>query len=157
MSYCLFEVRSQKLEILLCVTYQTLMVCSYFTVISYHRCEIWCPSDSDDHCPDDQLCFAFSKCHAVDQNGMTMEQMEKQKNEYQNFNNNNKNGGGGGGNNEEWWEPGTDGNNGNGGNNGLVQTARPTTAEQAPGYYNVKLGSTTRPTRDPTKRPTKNQ
>ena len=62
-----------------------------FTVMSYHRCEIWCPSGSDDHCPDDQLCFAFSKCHAVDQNGMTMEQMEKQKNEYQNFNNNNNN------------------------------------------------------------------
>lgn len=42
------------------------------------RCEIWCPSGSDDDCPDEQLCMAFTACHAVDMNGKTLAQMEKQ-------------------------------------------------------------------------------
>ena len=51
----------------------------YFTLTSilfhrHHRCEVWCPSGSDDDCPENQLCFAFSQCHAVDMNATTLEQ-----------------------------------------------------------------------------------
>jgi hypothetical protein len=48
------------------------------TVLLYqHRCEVWCPSGSDDDCPDGQLCFAFSQCHAVDMNATTLEQQKE--------------------------------------------------------------------------------
>jgi hypothetical protein len=40
-------------------------------------CEVWCPSGSDDDCPDGQLCFAFSQCHAVDMNATTLKQQEE--------------------------------------------------------------------------------
>jgi hypothetical protein len=53
--------------------------CGYDWDDAQERCEIWCPSGSDDDCPDDQLCFAFSKCHAQDMNGMTMAQIEENK------------------------------------------------------------------------------
>lgn len=111
---------------------------------------MWCPSGSDDHCPDDQLCFAFSKCHAVDMNGMTLEQMEKQKNEYQNNLNNNQISGGANGEDDAWWEPGSGGSS----SGGVVRTAAPTPADQVPGYYDQMLGGSKRPTRMPTKRPT---
>jgi hypothetical protein len=45
------------------------------------RCEIWCPSGRDDHCPKGQVCMAFTACNAVDMNGMTLEQIEKQQQE----------------------------------------------------------------------------
>jgi hypothetical protein len=79
-------------------------------------------------------------------NGQTLEQMEKQKQEYANFNNI-------GGGDDPWWEPGSGGGNTNGG--GPPRTAMPIAADMVPGYYQVKLGGTTRPTRKPTRRPTK--
>jgi len=120
--------------------------CGYDWDDAQERCEVWCPSGSDDHCPDDQLCFAFSKCHAAEMNGMTLEQMEKQKNDNQQLNNNNNPGS----DNAAWWEPGSGGNGGS----FTVRTPSPTTADAVPGYYVVKLGGTSRPTRMPTKRPT---
>ena len=39
------------------------------------RCEVWCPSGSDDDCPGEQLCMAFTECHAVDMNGKTLDEM----------------------------------------------------------------------------------
>ena len=53
--------------------------CGYDWNDAQERCEIWCPSGSDDDCPDDQSCFAFSKCHAQDMNGMTLAQIEENK------------------------------------------------------------------------------
>jgi len=53
--------------------------CGYDWTDAQERCEIWCPSGSDDDCPSDQLCFAFSKCHAQDMNGMTLAQIEENK------------------------------------------------------------------------------
>ena len=41
------------------------------------RCEVWCPSGSDDDCPDDQLCMAFTACHAVEMNSLTLKQIEE--------------------------------------------------------------------------------
>lgn len=45
-------------------------------ILHHHSCEVWCPSGSDDDCPDGQLCFAFSQCHAVDMNATTLKQQE---------------------------------------------------------------------------------
>ncbi|KAL9188929.1 hypothetical protein ACHAXT_011419 [Thalassiosira profunda] len=129
--------------------------CGYDWDDAQGRCEIWCPSGSDEDCPDDMLCFAFSQCHAVDMNMQTLAQMEKQKLEYQQLNQQNTNnnvGGGGGGDNPAWWEPGSGGSGGGGGGSGF--TMRPTAADEVPGYYDVTLGGTKRPTRNPTKRPT---
>ena len=42
------------------------------------RCEVWCPTGSDDDCPDEQVCMAFTACHAVDMNGKTLEQIKQQ-------------------------------------------------------------------------------
>lgn len=53
--------------------------CGYDWNDAQERCEIWCPSGSDDDCPSDQLCFAFSKCHAQDMNGQTLVQIEEAK------------------------------------------------------------------------------
>ena len=50
---------------------------SIFLVLNHPRCEVWCPSGSDDDCPENQLCFAFSQCHAVDMNATTLEQQTK--------------------------------------------------------------------------------
>ena len=66
--------------------------CGYDWNDAQERCEIWCPSGSDDDCPDDQLCFAFSKCHAQDMNGMTLQEIEENKAN----NEANQNGSGGG-------------------------------------------------------------
>lgn len=48
-----------------------------FEFLRHHSCEVWCPSGSDDDCPDGQLCFAFSQCHAVDMNATTLEQQKE--------------------------------------------------------------------------------
>lgn len=48
-----------------------------FVLLHHHSCEVWCPSGSDDDCPDGQLCFAFSQCHAVDMNATTLEQQKE--------------------------------------------------------------------------------
>jgi hypothetical protein len=61
------------------------------------RCEIWCPSGSDDDCPEDQLCFAFSQCHAQDMNGQTLAQIEENQAKNQNNNGTSAVGDGGGG------------------------------------------------------------
>lgn len=76
-------------------------------------------------------------------NGMTLEQMEKQKQEYVEFENmmNNENGGSSGGASSPT-------------GSGTVRTPQPTREDEVPGYYDVTLGGTTRPTRRPTKRPT---
>ena len=52
--------------------------CGYDWDDAQTRCEVWCPSGSDDDCPEEQLCMAFTACHAVDMNGKTLAQMEKQ-------------------------------------------------------------------------------
>lgn len=102
---------------------------------------------------------------------MTLEQMDKQKQQYIDFNNqlnNNNQVNAPSGSNEEWWASGSGGNapspgasNGGGmsnvGNNNYIMNGRtfpPTQHDEVPGYYDVKLGGTTRPTRQPTKRPT---
>ena len=104
-------------------------------------------------------------------NAMTLEQMDKQKQQYIDFNNqlnNNNQVNAPSGSNEEWWASGSGGNapspgasNGGGmsnvGNNNYIMNGRtfpPTQRDEVPGYYDVKLGGTTRPTRQPTKRPT---
>ena len=111
------------------------------------RCEIWCPSGSDDDCPDDHLCFAFSKCHAGDMNSQTLAQIEKQKEEdYAHLIGNTGSSSGSGGAANSFAT--TD-------NNPIPRiTAAPIPADQVPGYYDVMLGGSTRPTRMPTKRPT---
>lgn len=52
--------------------------CGYDWDDAQERCEVWCPSGSDDDCPGDQVCMAFTACHAVDMNGMTLAQIEAQ-------------------------------------------------------------------------------
>jgi hypothetical protein len=86
--------------------------CGYDWNDAQERCEIWCPSGSDDDCPDDQLCFAFSKCHAQDMNGMTLQQIEEAKAK-------NENGSGSGNTTES-------GGVGNSESNGGPPTQRPT-------------------------------
>ena len=53
--------------------------CGYDWKDAQSRCEIWCPSGSDDDCPADQLCMAFTECHAVINGGKTLKQIEKAK------------------------------------------------------------------------------
>jgi len=57
--------------------------CGYDWEDAQERCEVWCPSGSDDDCPDEQVCMAFTECHAVDMNGKTLEQLEQQQLEQQ--------------------------------------------------------------------------
>lgn len=49
--------------------------CGYDWDDAQERCEVWCPSGSDDDCPGEQLCMAFTECHAVDMNGKTLDEM----------------------------------------------------------------------------------
>ena len=101
-------------------------------------------------------------------NSQTLAQIEKEKEEtYGHLSATNTGGGGGGAANsfatggssggseeeEAWWEPGTGGSSSNSGGGGVV-TPAPIPADEVPGYYDVLLGGSTRPTRMPTKRPT---
>lgn len=112
--------------------------CGYDWTDAQERCEIWCPSGSDDDCPDDQLCFAFTKCHAVDMNGMTMEQIEKNKGQAVNSGN--------GGDTVAAGSPSVA--------SAVLLSPQPTRADSVPGYYDIMLGGTTRPTNKPSRRPT---
>ncbi len=112
--------------------------CGYDWTDAQERCEIWCPSGSDDDCPDDQLCFAFTKCHAVDMNGMTLEQIENNKGQAVNS--------GGSDNTVPAGSPG--------GSSAVPLSPQPTRADSVPGYYDILLGGTTRPTNKPSRRPT---
>lgn len=114
---------------------------------------MWCPSGKDEHCPDDQLCFAFSECHAADMNSQTLAQIEKEKEEtYGHLSVTNTDGGGGGAANS-FATGGSSGGTGGSSSGGGV-TPAPIPADEVPGYYDVILGGSTRPTRMPTKRPT---
>ena len=97
-------------------------------------------------------------------NSQTLAQIEKEKEEtYGHLSVTNTDGGGGGGGGaansfatggstttggeeEAWWEPGSGGSS--------KVTPAPIPADEVPGYYDVLLGGSTRPTRMPTKRPT---
>ena len=57
----------------ICLLHSHGYACNWFAF----SCEVWCPSGSDDDCPDGQLCFAFSQCHAVDMNATTLKQQEE--------------------------------------------------------------------------------
>lgn len=84
-------------------------------------------------------------------NAMTLEQMEKQKQEYHQYNQQQQQIN----NNNQISAP--SGNNGGGGFSGgniPTRTWPPTAHDEVPGYYQTKLGGTTRPTRMPTRRPT---
>ena len=121
--------------------------CGYDWTDAQERCEIWCPSGSDDDCPSDMLCFAFTKCHARDMNGVTMEQMEKAQAKEQPAVDNGA----------AVASPSASSGGGNGGGNVAANTPpispAPTRADSVPGYYDVMLGGSTRPTSGPTPTP----
>jgi hypothetical protein len=41
------------------------------------RCKVWCPSESNDNCLNNQLCMAFTECHAVEMNALMLKQIEE--------------------------------------------------------------------------------
>lgn len=99
--------------------------CGYDWKDAQSRCEIWCPSGSDDDCPADQLCMAFTECHAVINGGKTLKQIEKAKTQQETAvvagdgdgsvggvtnsgANAAANGGGGDDAEDEWWQTETD-------------------------------------------------
>jgi hypothetical protein len=108
-----------------------------------YSCEVWCPSGSDDDCPDDQLCMAFTACHAATLNALTLKQIEEKENEVPAgaaadgggaavgddasaaVNDAGNSGGGGVDNDDLWWEPET-GGGGSGGSGGDGVTRKPT-------------------------------
>jgi hypothetical protein len=51
--------------------------CGYDWKDTQQRCEVWCPSGSNDDCSEDQLCMAFTECHTMEMNALTLKQIEE--------------------------------------------------------------------------------